>query len=80
MERKGPRSAKPKNVPLPGNLITLGSKSGRPDQQIDKSSSHGTTYASGKPSGNLVHRNTILILVFFFAVRSEFRLLGSSLS
>lgn len=48
MDRKGPRGAKSKNVPLPGNLITLGNKSGRPDNQ-DKGS--GTSYQGGKTSG-----------------------------
>lgn len=51
MERKGPRGAKPKNVPLPGNLITLGNKSGRGDAQIDKSSSHGSSFVPSKSSG-----------------------------
>lgn len=50
MERKGPRGAKPKNVP-PGNLITLGTKSGRSDAQIDKSAGHGSSFVTGKTTG-----------------------------
>ncbi|KAK3862242.1 hypothetical protein Pcinc_031873 [Petrolisthes cinctipes] len=52
MDRKGPRGAKPKNVPLPGSLITLGSKSGRGDTQGDKTTGHGSSFVSGKPSGS----------------------------
>lgn len=51
MDRKGPRSAKPKNVPLPGNLITLGKNPGRTDTQIDKASAHSTGYSAGKSTG-----------------------------
>ncbi|XP_063606575.1 integrator complex subunit 1-like isoform X2 [Penaeus indicus] len=50
MERKGSRGAKPKIVPLPGNLFTLGTKSGRADAQIDKTSSHGSSFAQSKSS------------------------------
>ncbi|MPC37822.1 Integrator complex subunit 1 [Portunus trituberculatus] len=50
MERKGPRGAKPKNVP-PGNLITLGTKSGRSDAQIDKTAGHGSSFVTGKTAG-----------------------------
>ncbi|KAG7167447.1 Integrator complex subunit 1-like [Homarus americanus] len=51
MDRKGPRGTKPKNMPLPGNLITLGNKSGRGDAQSDKTSSHGSSFAPSKTSG-----------------------------
>ncbi|KAK7079233.1 Integrator complex subunit 1 [Halocaridina rubra] len=56
MDRKGPRGVKPKNVPLPGSLITLGNKSGRSDAQIDKTSSHGTSYNSTKASASSSER------------------------
>ncbi|XP_076057704.1 integrator complex subunit 1 [Oratosquilla oratoria] len=56
MDRKGQRGAKPKNVPPPAKLFTLGvtNKTGRPDSILDlnKPSSHGhsSNYAAGKSS------------------------------
>ena len=62
MDRKGPRGTKPKNVPLPGDLITLGNKSaGRSDAQLDKAG-HGSSYSQGKSSGR---PNYSYLLIFW---------------
>ena len=53
MERKGQRGIKGKNVPLPGNLITLGNKSSsRNDGQLDKTG-HGGAYSQTKSIGKI---------------------------
>ncbi|CAL4082032.1 unnamed protein product, partial [Meganyctiphanes norvegica] len=46
MSKKGPRGAKAKNVPLPGNLITLGNKSASLKHLTNKMCAEGPKFAS----------------------------------
>ena len=49
MERKAARGAKPKNVPPPGNLITLGNKS-----VVRSDAEKSTNYPMNKTGGKLI--------------------------